>query len=1002
MTDPIPPDAGRVIERIAAKLHIPSSTYRLQLGAHLTFDDVRRMAPYLAGLGIGAAYLSPCLRAKSGSTHGYDLVDHAELSPDLGGAAAFETMAAALLDCGLGVIVDVVPNHMAADPVENLAWRDVLQHGAGAHAADWFDVDWHPVTAALHDKILLPILGDQYGTVLEQGQIRVVFDNGVFEVRYFSHSLPLDPRTVPTLFDGVLDDVGATALEPSDAQELLSILTAFSNLPPQTDRDPLRRQERHRETSVAYERLARLAHHSSAVSAVIEGAVATLAGDPGHPAQFDRLHQLLERQPYRLAYWRTAFDEVNYRRFFDINELAALRMEDRRVFEAAHAAVMALIERGLVTGLRVDHPDGLADPEVYFQWLQSAVWRARARHELANDVSADVDALCAWRDRNCAGNPGHLASRPLFVVAEKIVSSGEAFPSTWAIHGGTGYQFLNDVNGLFIDGSGLHKIERFWARLTGRSRSFAETAYESRRLVASSSMASEMNMLAHALENIATSDRRTRDFTLNSLRKVLREVIASFPVYRTYVSWRGTSQTDRAHVREAVAWARRRSPTIETSIFDFVERVLTPDDSSADAHCSFAMRVQQLTGPVQAKGLEDTAFYRHAPLIAANEVGGHPGAPALSVDRFHEANTARLGAFPDGMTALSTHDTKLSGDARARLAALSTKPVDWSRTVASWSRLNARHRGTGDQAVDRADEYRVYQALLALWSPEALDAPLPATVPEDVVDRLTQYIVKATREAKERSSWVQPDPIYEETLVAFTRAATRGPGARSFLKQFVPFARRLTLQGAIASLSQLVLQLSSPGVPDVYQGTEDWRLQLVDPDNRAPVDFAPLVARLDALVPWLFRAVSDPPDPTVDGFARDLADRWHDGTVKTWVLTTGLRHRQQDPALFLRGDYLPLRATSPDAPVVALARAIGHRAAAIVASRFAGDGWPTGSTWGQQALLLPMSRPGEVWRERLTGRDIVVEHDQTGAGTVSLANVLSTLPVAWLSRTSAG
>lgn len=966
---------------------VPSSTYRLQLGAACHFRAVQALVPYLASLGIGAVYLSPVLQARSGSPHGYDTVDHGRLNTELGGAAEFESMAQAIRDRGLGLLLDVVPNHMGVDPVENRAWRDVLEHGPSARHADWFDIDWEPVTQTLRHKVLLPILGDQYGAVLDRGEIRLACREGGLAIVYGRHCLPFNPEMVPLVFEGTLGALRDGTIDPDAAHELTEIIAAFGRLPAYTVRDQVRRDTRRRDAQAASERLARLLSADGAVRAFVKRSVDAINGQPGVPASFDRLHTLLEHQAYRLAYWRTAFDEINYRRFFDINELAAVRMEDPRVFDVAHRVILDLIGRGLVTGLRIDHPDGLADPEAYFERLQASAWRARAGHE----------------DGDPRREPGDVVRWSVYVVAEKIISAGEQFPATWAIHGGTGYRFLNVINGLFVDRAGLHRIERSWARRTGNTMPFSEIAYECRRLIARTAMASEMNMLAHALEMLAAADRATRDFTLNSLRQVLREVIASFPVYRTYVSERGASDADRAIVATAIAEARRRSPVMDESIFTFLERVLVPDVRAGGdpAHLRFAMRVQQLTGPIQAKGLEDTAFYRYTPLLAVNEVGSHPAEPAVSLDEFHASNRARLARDPATMTTLTTHDTKLSGDARARLAALSERSNEWTRAVASWSTVNAPHRvrDGGARWPAPEDEYQLYQALLAIWPAEPDGQPVPAALPEALVTRLESYLLKAVRESKRRSSWLRPNHAYERAVVAFARAITRGAGARRFLSRFVPFARLLARHGAMNSLSQLVLWLASPGVPDVYQGTESWHLHLVDPDNRAAVDFGAHAERLTALDPWLIRA-SRAPDAEVTAYASRLVAAWSDGAIKTWCMATGLRHRKHDPALFIEGAVVPLLADPPDTPVVGLARILDGRAMIAVVPRLAGrlakDGaWPVGAAWRPATLAVPASVPGRRWRDRLTARQLDPA-DSSSPRRLALETVFAVMPYAWL------
>lgn len=1023
------------IDAIAASLrealHVPTSTYRVQLSHLFTFADLSGVVPYLDALGVGACYLSPCLKARPGSLHGYDVVDHRELNPELGTRAQIETVLRDIRSRGMGTLLDMVPNHMAVDPVHNLYWRDVLQNGPGAASAEWFDIDWHPVKESLRDRVLLPILGDQYGVVLERGELQLALQQGEIVVRYFDSVLPFDSALVPVALE---PEVSALKADPSvderDLRDVLSVMTALANLPGATERGHLRREERRRESEVACERFETLLARAPAVRDAVERGLARLNGTPGVPASFDALHEVLERQSYRVAYWRTAFDEINYRRFFDINDLGAVRMEDPKVFAEAHRLILDLVRDGLVTGLRLDHPDGLYDPDEYFEHLQSAAWRSYAEASVGTDRPDLVEALVHWRERRRDDDRAHWSVRPLFLVAEKIVLAGEAFREGWAIHGGTGYRFLNLVNGLFIDRVGLHQLERVWARLSGQHETFDEIAYDSRRLIAQTAMASEMNVLAHALEELATRDRRSRDYTLNSLRRVLREVVASFPVYRTYVTGRGVSDADRFAIGQAIVAARRHSPVMEASIFEFIERALTgtavgsKDPTLQDAFRSggsldptavptldppidpaplrFAMRFQQITGPIQAKGIEDTAFYRYAPLLATNEVGSNPSAPTTSVEQFHAANAARLIHWPATLLTLATHDTKRGSDARARLTVVSDRAQEWRRAVAQWMRINARHRqSVGDvPAPDRADEYLFYQALVAIWPPELESAPLPAVAPAGLETRVGEYMVKAIREAKMRSSWLRPDHAYEDAVTAFVHAVMRGTGAARFLARFVPFARTIARLGAVNSLAQTTLMHGVPGVPDIYQGAELWHLCLVDPDNRQPVDFAARQAMLAELEADLGRAATGPLQPADQPLpiAVELAANWIDGRVKLWVTAATLRHRRQDAELLLRGDYVPLLPSAPDTPVVAFARRAGTRALIVIVPHHAGRlssgrGWPTGEAWADRTLALPDDLAHRSWRDLLTGRAI-----STGGGALelSLAQVLDPLPVAWL------
>jgi (1->4)-alpha-D-glucan 1-alpha-D-glucosylmutase len=1018
---------------------LPVTLYRVQLHQGFTFDDARALVPYLAQLGVTDLYASPILTAARGSTHGYDISDHGALNPELGGDAAHARLSRTLADHRLGHLLDIVPNHMAADPVRNVWWRDVLENGPSSPYARYFDVDWTPVKPELTDKVLLPILGDQYGAVLERGELRLGFEQGALTLTaYGDRQLPTNPQQSVALLRHDLERLREQhGDDDAHVREFLSILTALQNLPPAGERDPDKVAERHREKEVARDRLARLVEASPAVRAHIDTAIAAWNGVPGDPRSFDRLHALLEAQCYRLAYWRTASDEINYRRFFDVNDLAGIRMEDEAVFDATHALVLRLVAEGRVTGLRVDHPDGLYDPIAYAERLQD---RVRQIHGASASPGGPGFASGAESETALA-----TQRRPLYIAIEKILSAHESLPDPWPVYGTTTYSFLNAVNGLFVDTTNAKSMRRIYARLTGRNDSFATLMYQGKKLIILTSLASEMNVLSHALNDLSESSRTSRDFTLNGLRKALMEVIACFPVYRTYVSARGASDADRAVIRLAVARAKRRNPAMERSIFDFIERVLLPPAPLGDApeeeradrgpwaegpsdsrsslaepgtecvaervgfqrRLAFAMRFQQYTGPVHAKGVEDTAFYRYHPLVSLNEVGGDPERFGLTATEFHDANRARLTHWPYEMIGTATHDTKRGEDARARIDVLSEMPDEWRHAVGRWMRTNASARTTidGEHAPDRNDEYLYYQALIGAWPAEPLDAPIPAGVPEEFVDRLQRYMQKAIKEAKIHSSWVNEHQPYEQALANFVSRTLRGASARGFLQAFLPFQRRVARLGALNSLGQLALKLCSPGVVDLYQGTELWDLTLVDPDNRRPVDFDLRRTALEDLS----HIVSD--DATVD--ARETAvahllDTWTDGRIKLLLTMALLRQRREQPDLFLDGDYLPL--PGADAPsdrhLVAFARQLGSRAIIVMAPRFtsqlapaaaadtgggsahdaqradgthAADGtgngraqrWPVGfDPWRTMRVQLPESLAGRTFTHLLTGASV--------------------------------
>ncbi|MGH9176633.1 MAG: malto-oligosyltrehalose synthase, partial [Vicinamibacterales bacterium] len=617
---------------------MPVATYRVQLGRSVTFARLESLIPYLRSLGITDCYCSPILTAREGSTHGYDICNHGELNRELGSRDGFRRLATALVAEGMGLLVDFVPNHMGIDPNTNAWWRDVLENGPGSPYARFFDIDWLPVKADLRNKVLLPMLGDQYGHVLERGELRLRFDDGALSLDYFEHNLPINPGLAPLVLGYRIDHLSERLGDDhADVRELRSILTALTSLPAMTETLDPAIEERRRGKDAARERLRTLVTRSPAIDQHIRTAVAAFNGAPGEPGSFDSLHALLEVQPYRLAYWRTAFDEVNYRRFFDVNSLAGLRMEDPRVFAATHKLLLDFIAEGLITGVRLDHPDGLFDPEAYFQSLSAAIRTARS------------------------------SSRPdVYTVVEKILGRDERLRESWPVDGTTGYNALNVINGVFVHPAGLGRLRRVYRRFTTCRDSATDTMYASKRFMMRSAMASELNVLSRALNRLSEGDRRCRDFTLNGLRHAIVEVVACFPVYRTYVTEQGSSGEDAVTVDEAIAEARRRNPAEEPSIFEFVRHALTPSragpntpiDRSRDRSVAFAQKFQQYTAPVVAKGVEDTAFYRDVLLLSANEVGGDLRYRARSVAELHGANLQRLTGWPREMTAGSTHDTK--------------------------------------------------------------------------------------------------------------------------------------------------------------------------------------------------------------------------------------------------------------------------------------------------------------------------------------------------------
>jgi (1->4)-alpha-D-glucan 1-alpha-D-glucosylmutase len=971
--------------------YVPTSTYRLQVHGGFPLDHATAIVPYLARLGIDAAYTSPYFAAEKGSTHGYDVTNHNEINSELGGADAHRRFTTALESAGLQHIVDFVPNHMGISTMTNPWWRDVLENGPSARSAPSFDIEWNPVKRELRRKLLLPILGDQYGTILERGELQLEFRGGRLLLRYFDNELPVNPRQAPRVYRaGLTRLTGELGPSHPDLLEFLSIITALQKMPAYTANAPEDVSERSRESEIARNRLRNLTDASEPIRRHIAEQVREFNGVPGRPESFDALHELLEEQAYRLAYWRTAAHEINYRRFFDINTLAGLRVEDPHVFAAIHQLLSRLLREKLVTGVRIDHADGLFDPAKYFEMLQ--------------DLAAG-----AW---DIVRTPG---SRPLYVVAEKILSGRERLPRSWAVSGTTGYNFLNQLNGVFVDGPNARQMRRAYERLTGRTESFDDLLYSTKRLIMDTSMASELNVLAEMLNRVSESNRRSRDFTLNSLRDAIVEVVACFPAYRTYVTPEGWTPEDRGVVEQAIVRARRRNPAMDPTIFDFFREVLMPRDAEdgvsgapgdrrggyppADSaeeaqRLRFSMKFQQYTGPLQGKGLEDTAFYRYNLLLSLNEVGGDPSRFGCSVSDFHEMNARRQQDWPYEMLATATHDTKLGEDVRARLNVLSEIPEDWGHEAARWMRLNREHRSLvdGEPVPDRNDEYRFYQALIGVWPPSA------ASADHELVARLQAYMTKAVKEAKLHSSWINPNVAYEQAVTAFVERVLTGPGAAGFISAFLPFHARVARVGLVNSLAQVTLKIASPGVPDFYQGTELWDLSLVDPDNRRPVDYA---ARLDALA-TVDDILERGPHARTAGI-RGLLGAWHSAAIKMLVTTAGLRTRRENPELFLDGEYLPLDTDVPlPARLVAFARVHRDGRAAIalsptLSSKLVDDEHPApiGDRWRTSRVLLPASLAGLTFTDCFTGAEI---RPATGSGGAWLfvGQVLATLPVSIL------
>jgi malto-oligosyltrehalose synthase len=959
-----------------AGVEVPRATYRLQLHAGFGFARAADVVPYLAELGISHVYCSPYLMARAGSRHGYDIVDHNRLDPEIGTLEAFETFYVTLRRHGMGQILDIVPNHMAVTGADNRWWLDVLENGPASEYADFFDIDWRPLKDELRGKVLLPILGDHYGNVLDRGELTLTFDRsaGTFSVMYFEHRCPIDPSDFARILEPELEQLRNRM--PADEEALLtfeSLLTAFRNLPSRNDATDQARAERLRDKALHGMRLARLARTRSEIGAYIDHCVAAINGEPDVSAERRRLHELLETQAYRLAYWRVASESINYRRFFDINELASLRMENSEVFNATHALALELIKSGKLQGLRIDHPDGLFDPAGYFRRLQ-----AHAARALGKNVTGE---------------------RAFYVVAEKILAAGETLRDDWLVHGTTGYEYANLASRLFVRPDGLAALERDYRAFVGDATSYAESLYRCRRVIMQTALASELNVLASELDRIAESDPHTRDFGLGGLRHALLETIAYFPVYRTYVVGQHVGGTDETFLRLAVARAKRRSEAADTSVYDFLLDVLLmtgTDARSADYRARltrFVMRFQQYTAPVAAKGMEDTAFYRYNWLTALNEVGGSPDAPTASVEAFHQANTTRRRQWPHEMLASCTHDSKRSEDVRARLLALSELPREWATHRARWAITNAevKRELDGERLPDRAAEDLLYQTLLGAW-PLGLDRD--AAKDDMFRQRLRDYVLKAAREAKLRTSWINPDPSYEHALTEFVDAIL---DRQPFLDEFLPLQRRIARLGLFNGVAQLVLKLTVPGVPDVYQGNELWTFDLVDPDNRRDVDFSRRLA--------LLRGIREADARGRGALVAELMREIQDGRLKLYLTWRLLTLRRMLEPLFTHGDYAPLVTTGADSARVCAFRRTADGASIIVAALrwFAGTEAETSASWA--GASLDAGTIVEIGDERRSFVDALSGHRlPASAGTragLPIRELFAELPVALLLEESA-
>jgi len=926
-------------------MRIPKATYRIQFNPDFGFRKALEIISYLADLGISDIYASPIFQARKGSEHGYDIVNPAELNSELGSAKDFCQLTHQVKILGLGWLQDMVPNHMAFD-AQNPFIADILENGPGSVFNGYFDVDWDHYDEAIRGKILAPFLGSFYGQALESAELRLDYTESGFAVNYYDHHFPLKTESYLTILaqaiPDLLHDLGE---EHSDYMQLLGVLYILKTLPGEIDAD-----ERHDKVKFIKQALWALYDKNPTIQRAIDVAVRFFNGRQGEPESFNALEAILADQWFRLCFWKVATEEINYRRFFSINDLISVKVENEDVFLSTHAMPLRLLREGQITGLRIDHIDGLFDPSAYLR---------RLRKE----------------------------TPATYIVAEKILDWKEPLPD-WPVQGTTGYDFMHVVNGICCQGNNEKAMSRLYRSFTGARQSFSDLAYEKKKLIIKRHMFGDVNNLTCLLKNIASRHRYASDITMDSMKQAIVEVLALLPVYRTYLGPDEIRQLDCRIIEKSIALARDKNPELLNEL-DYLGRVLMlqmeeflpAEERPQWLH--FTMRFQQFSGPIMAKGLEDSVLYSYNRLLSLNEVGGSPEKFGLSLEEFHAFNRTRSESWPHSLNASTTHDTKRSEDVRSRLNVLSEIPQEWGRQVKNWSRINRSLKSTikRHKAPDKNDEYFLYQTLIGAF-------PCANESDPDFLPRIKDYMVKAVREAKVHTAWIKPDEAYEEAVLSFVDKLLTLDGENAFLREFLPFKRKVAHFGMLNSLTQTLIKMTAPGVPDFYQGTEFWDFSLVDPDNRRPVNYA---KRKSSLREIRQRSLSDLPE-----LITELLATMEDGRIKQFLVYQVLNLRHRIPLLFEEGDYLALEASGPGKDhVIAYARRHKDSYAITVAPRCLA-GWiqegtlPLGdNVWQETYLKLPM--PDQVgWQDMLSGAHL------SGGSKVAIGSILNRLPVSLL------
>jgi len=956
-------------------LRFPVSTYRLQFNSQFTFAMARELVDYLHQLGVTHCYASPLVKAKAGSLHGYDTIDHSQLNPEIGTQEEFELFVKELKKNNMGLILDIVPNHMYAFDRANRWWNDILENGPSSPFADYFDIDWRPLRSELGNKVLLPLLEQQYGEAVESQAMKVVYreeGEGAFFVELHGQILPTDPKAWTIILEPLAKEVAHRLTDNHPHLiELQSIVTALSHLPLSSDMDKEKVTERMREKEVVKRRLQTLLEQSELIKNTLTEVLIVFNGTKEDPQSFNRLEAFLNSQNYRLCFWRVANDEINYRRFFDIVALAGLRTEKKEVFEATHALIFDFIQKKLIDGIRIDHIDGLWNPEQYL-----------------NDLHA--------------GSPKEKdPQREIYIVGEKILTGTEKLRPQWPIHGTVGYDFLNQSNGLFVYQANRKAILDIYYAFTDVTPRISDHIYASKKLILLSSMSSELSMLAKRLDRISEQHRSSRDFSTESLKAALRDTIACFPVYRSYVDAPAGNidEDDRISITTAINRAKRLNPTTNPSIFDFIYRVLLlqyPQGISEQEKAirdNFVMQFQQLTSPVMAKGVEDTAFYRYYPLSSLNEVGADFYSFGISIDAFHEKNRERLESWPYTMTTTSTHDTKRSKDVRMRINVLSEMPEEWMNAINRWSVLNEQHKGKeSDEPVpDANEEYLLYQILVGTWPLY----PMDPVAHVQYMNRILNYMDKAVKEAKINTSWINPNRSYEKKVREFIqKVLTLDSTENPFLAEFKSFIPKIITAGMLNSLNLLLLKMTSPGIPDTYQGSETWDYALVDPDNRKVVDFENRKYLLQSIQEGMKKHPRD--------FLQQLLHSPEDGRIKLFVTSRLLHFRKSEHEVFTNGNYIPLKVTGEKQNhVIAFAWQYENKVFIVIATRFfttlMQDSSPiiNPGVWENSKVILPKELSKSSFHNLFTKDEIapIVQDEQIA---IPIENALDLLPFAIL------